>query len=185
MKHLFFKKPLLKSCLFILFCITAFMGTAKAGLDYYELFIGKKLILKRALNQPLNLESLPISHANENEQLIIYYYQCNAPDKLASNRIITLKDVSGNKIKEWKFADAKGSNKGMSISVKELLQLQKANKNSLALFYTAEGKTREEKLVSVATGNKSVGLLQMKTNANNQRELAEIVYIRRYTLYAV
>src|SRR6185312_6574494 len=89
MKHLFFKKPLLKSCLFILFCITAFMGTAKAGLDYYELYIGKKLILKRALNQPLNLENLPISQANSNEQLIIYYYQCNAPDKLAGNRVIT------------------------------------------------------------------------------------------------
>ena len=170
MKHLFFKKPLLKSCLFILFCITAFMGTAKAGLDYYELYIGKKLILKRAVNQPLNLENLPISQANSNEQLIIYYYQCNAPDKLAGNRVITLKDANGNKIREWKFADAKGSNTGMSISVKELLQLQKANKNSLALFYSAEGKTKEEKLVSVATGNKTVGFLKMKWNDSNQRD---------------
>jgi hypothetical protein len=161
------------------------MGTAKAGLDYYELFIGKKLILKRALNQPLNLENLPISQANSNEQLIIYYYQCNAPDKLAGNRVITLKDANGNKIREWKFADAKGSNTGMSISIKELLQLQKANKNSLALFYSAEGKTKEEKLVSVATGNKTVGFLKMKWNDSNQRELATIVYMKQYIGYAV
>ena len=186
MKHLFFKKPLLKCCLLIMFCITAFMGTAKAGLDYYELYIGKKLILKRALNQPLNLESLPISQANANEQLIIYYYQCNAPDKLASHRVITLKDANGNKIKEWKFDDAKGSNTGMSISIKELLQLQKANKNSLALFYTAEGKTRDEKLVSVAAGNKTVGFFEMKTHKNNQRALSAIfVYTKRYISYAV
>src|SRR5215467_4402785 len=111
MKHPFLKKSLLK--LFIVFCLTAFIGTAKAGLDHYEIYIGKKLIFKRALNQPLNLENLPISQENSNEQLIIYYYQCNAPDKLASNRIITLKDAGGNTIKEWKFADAKGSNTGM------------------------------------------------------------------------
>jgi hypothetical protein len=186
MKHLFFKKSWLKASLFIVFCMTVFMGTAKAGLDYYELYIGKKLILKRALNQPLSLESLPITQANSNEQLIIYYYQCNAPDKLASNRVIILKDANGNKIKEWKFDNAKGSNTGMSISIKELLQLQKANKNSLALFYTAEGKTREEKLVSVATENKTVGFLDIKTKDINQIKIAAmLVYMKRYTSYAV
>lgn len=181
MKHLFFKKRLLKCGVFIIFCITAFMGTAKAGLDYYELYIGKKLILKRAVNQPLNLESLPITQANSNEQLIINYYQCNAPGKLASNRIITLKDADGNKVKEWKFADAKGSNAGMAISIKELLQLQKANKNSLTLFYFAEGKGKEEKLVSVATANKTVGLFKMKIKDNKQNELAAVLfYMKRY-----
>jgi hypothetical protein len=184
MKNLFFKKPLLKACLFIVFCMTVFIGTARAGLDYYEIFIGKKLIFKRALNQPLKLESLPINQANSNEQLIIYYYQCNAPDKLASNRIITLKDASGNKIKEWKFADAKGSNAAMIIPVKELLQLQKAGKSSLALFYSAEGKTREEKLVSVAAGNKTVGFLDRK--AVHQKNVAAFLfYAKRYINYPV
>jgi hypothetical protein len=186
MKHLLFKKTLVKSCLFIVFCMTVFIGTARAGLDYYEIFIGKKLIFKRALNQPLKLENLPINQANINEQLVIYYYQCNAPDKLANNRIITLKDANGNKIKEWKFVDAKGSNTGMAIPVKDLLQLQKANKNSLALFYSAEGKAREEKLVSVTTGNKTVGFLDIKTQEINQRKVAAFfVYMKRYTSNAV
>ena len=181
MKHLLLKKSLLKPFLFIAFCMTVFAGTAKAGLDRYEIFIGKKLVLQRALNQPLNLESLPISQANSNEQLIIYYYQCNARDKLATNRVITLKDAEGNKIKEWKFADAKGSNTGMIIPVKELLQLQKAGKHSLALFYSAEGKTKEEKLVSVAAVNKTVGFLDMKAKSMHQRNVLSWLCVKLFT----
>jgi hypothetical protein len=158
MKHQLFKNPLLKLCLLIVFCITAFASTAKAGLDYYEIYIGKKLILKRAVNQPLNLAALPISQANINDQLIIHYYQCNAPDKLGSKRVITLKDANGNKVKEWKFAD--GSSTGMAIPVKELVQLQKTDKdNMLDLFYSAEGRPGGEKLASIAAGTKTVGYI--------------------------
>ena len=157
MKHQLLKHPLLKSCLLIVFCLIAFMSTAKAGLDYYEIYIGKKLIVKRAVNQPLNLASLPINPSNINEQLIIYYYQCNAPGKLGSKRIITLKDGNGNKIKEWKFADAGSSNTAMCIPVKELIQLQKAGKrNLLDLFYTAEGRLDGEKLASLSEEAKTV-----------------------------
>ncbi len=181
MKNFIFKISLLKSCLFILFCMTVFISTARAGLDYYEIFIGEKLVLKRAVNQPLNLESLPITQANSNEQLLVYYYQCNAPDKLARKRIITLKDADGNKIKEWKFADASGSNIAMIIPVKELLQLQKANKNSLTLFYSAEGKIKEEKLVSVSLGNKTVGLLEARPqNVNESRVAALCLFEKVY-----
>lgn len=160
MKHQIFKNPLLRSCLLIVLCITTFMSTAKAGLDYYEIYMGKKLILKRALNQPLNLAMLPISDANINEQLIIYYHQCNAPGKLGSKRIITLKDGNGNKVKEWKFADANGSNTGMFIPVKELIQLQKTSKsNMLDLFYTAEGRSEGQKLASIAASPQTLGYI--------------------------
>ena len=186
MKHSLLKKSLLKASLFIVFCLTAFVGTATAGLDHYEIYIGKKLIFKRALNQPLNLENLPISQANSNEQLVIHYYQCNAPDKLASNRVITLRDASGNKIKEWKFADAKGSDAGMSIPIKELLQLQKESKNSLALFYSAEGKAQGEKLASVAAASKTVGLLDTKHPGFAQGNItALLLYTKWYIIRPV
>ena len=176
MKHTNFKKVLLQTSLFIVFFLTAFVGTAKAGLDYYEIFIGQKLIFKRALNEPLNLASLPISQVNSNEQLIVYYYQCNAPDKLGINRIITLKDANANKVKEWKFADAKGSNTGMNIPIKELLQLQKTSKNSLALFYAAKGREDGEKIASVAAGNKTTGFLDIK-NADKSYEVALLFFM--------
>jgi len=165
MKYQQFKKSLVKTSLFLVLCLTVFATTAKAGLDYYEIYLGKKLIFKRALNVALSLESLPISQDNVNEQLVIYYYQCNAPDKLATKRSITLKDENGNTIKEWKFADAGKSNPGMSIPVKELLQLQKANKgNALNLFYAAEGKVKSEKLASIAANTRAVGYINEKQN---------------------
>jgi hypothetical protein len=182
MKHLFLKTSLLKMSLFLALCLTAFIGSTKAGLDHYEIYIGKKLIFQRALNQPLNLENLPVNQANSNEDLIIYYYQCNAPDKLASNRIITLKDADGNTIKEWKFADAKGSNTGMVIPVKELLQWQKTSKNSLALFYSAEGKVQEEKLVSVAAGPKTVGFLDTRAAGFSQDNMTVLLIYMKWRI---
>lgn len=178
MKNLFFKKAALKAGLFAAICLTAFMVQANAGLDYYEIYIGKKLVLKRALNQPLSLNNLPVSEANSNEQVVIYYYQCNAPEKLASNRVITLKDASGNKVKEWKFANAKGADKGMAIPVKELLQLQKTGNNSLALFYSAEGREQGEKIAMVAGKSKTVGFWKEDQNDNKISLLALLAFAR-------
>lgn len=163
MQHLHVKKPLLKVCLFVFIALTAFITSAKAGLDYYSIYLGKKLIYERYLNKPLNLESLPISAANADEMLTVYYSQCNAPNKTGSNRSIVLKDDNGNTIKQWTFTDAQGTDKGMSIPVKELLQLQKANKNhALALYYTAEGRNGGEKLASIQPASKDVTSIQQE-----------------------
>lgn len=174
MQYLHFKKTFIKSCLFIVFCLTVFMDTAKAGLDYYEIYLGKKMLFQRYVNKPLSLESLPLSGANTNDQLVIHYYQCNAPGKLGTKRVITLKDDSGKTIKEWKFADAQASNAGMEIPVKELLQLEKTSKGKLlALFYTAEGRPEGEKLASLPASSKAVTYMydqQIKNAENNFRE---------------
>src|SRR6476620_2075886 len=109
MKYLLFKNAFSRSLL-IVFSFIAFAGTAKAGLDYYSIYIGKKLAFTRYVNKPLSLENLPISQADLNEELVIQYYQCNMPDKIGKNRSLSLKDKSGKVIKEWKFADAKDGN---------------------------------------------------------------------------
>src|SRR5690349_8364317 len=150
MQHLHVKKPLFKTCLFLFIALTAFMSSAKAGLDYYRIFLGKKLIYERYVNKPLDLQSLPISASDANETLTVYYFQCNAPNKTGSSRSIALKDDKGNTVKEWSFENAQGTNTGMSIPVKELLQLQKVNKShALALYYTADGRTEGEKLAAI------------------------------------
>src|SRR3954464_14448550 len=106
MQHLHVKKPLTKTFLFVFIALTAFMNSAKAGLDYYRIFLGKKLIYERYVNKPLSLENLPVSAADANETLTVYYFQCNAPNKTGSNRSIALKDDNGNIIKQWSFANA-------------------------------------------------------------------------------
>ncbi|TKK66676.1 hypothetical protein FC093_16705 [Ilyomonas limi] len=170
MKYLSVKKSLIKACLFVFIACTAFMSSAKAGLDYYKIFLGKKLIYERYINKPLSLESLPISAADANETLTIYYYQCQAPNKTGSNRSIVLKDDKGNMVKQWSFANVQSNSAGMAIPVKELLQLQKANKShALALYYTAEGRTGGEKLASIQAAPKDVSYLDKQVDEYNSQ----------------
>lgn len=169
MHYLFVKNSPLKVCLLLFIALTAFTSSAKAGLDYYKIFIGKKLIYERYLNKPLSLQNLPISTANANETLTIYYYQCQTPRGVANNRSIALKDDNGNTIKQWSFADVQDNNTGMSIPVKELLQLQKAHKRqALALFYAADGRTGGEKLAALQPTSKAISYIQQEEKGLSQ-----------------
>jgi hypothetical protein len=108
----------------------------KGGQDSFEIYLNNKLILRQAVTKSLTLQSLQLNKANINDQLVIYYNHCGTTGK---GRSIAIKDDKGNILKEWKFADASGSNTGMTISVKELLQLEKNYEHSqLNLFYASE-----------------------------------------------
>ena len=147
------KQKFLLAIFSILLFGTAFQ--AKAGLDSYEIYLNNKLILKQYVNQPLTLESLGLDQSNINDQLIIHYSQCNAPDKMGKGRSISVKDASGNTIKKWSFADAKSGQTGMVIPVKELLQLEKKTPLSkLSLYYTAEGHATGQLLANFHFGSK-------------------------------
>lgn len=119
-------------------CLAVFAFTAKAGLDSYEIYLNDKLILKQYVNQPLNLRKLQLEKANDNDQLRIYYKHCTGKG-VGMGRSIAIKDGKGHTLKQWEFADATGSDTGMVISVKELLQLEKDNVHQdLSLHYTAK-----------------------------------------------
>jgi len=133
----YLKQNLLLVLLSFIFCFSAF--TAKAGLDSYEIYLNDKLLVKQYVNQPLSLDDLGLNASNITDRLVIHYAQCNAPNKLGKSRSILIKDVKGNIVKKWNFADAKDGNTAMVIPVKELLQLEKNSLSKLSLFYTAEG----------------------------------------------
>ncbi len=90
-----------------------FAATAHAGVDSYSIYLNKKLLFKQSMDKPLTLQRLQLDKANPNDELIIYYNQCNAPDKTGSGRSILVKDAEGKTIKEWKFEDVKGSGPAM------------------------------------------------------------------------
>lgn len=118
----------------VISCLQAF--TAKAGGESYEIYLNNKLILRQAVSQAVTLQSLQLTKANKDDQLVIYYNHCGA---IGKGRSIAIKDDKGNTIKEWKFADGTGSKSGMSIPVKELLQLEKSYAHTgLNLFYSAQ-----------------------------------------------
>jgi hypothetical protein len=97
--------------------------SAKYGGEGFEIYLNNKLILSQAVNKPFLLHNLQLDNANKDDQLVIYYHHCGST---GNGRTIAIQDDKGNTIKEWKFADASGyNNKGMTIPVRELLQLEK------------------------------------------------------------
>jgi len=145
LKHTFVKAFMLAVISSMIFAVTA-----NAGIDSYSIYLNKKLLFKQSMDKPLTLQSLQLDKANPNDELVIYYNQCNAPNKTGSGRSIVVKDAEGQKIKEWKFEDAKGSDNAMIIPVKELIGLQKKKAaSSLVLFYNAENLEKEQKLASL------------------------------------
>jgi hypothetical protein len=116
-------------------CLQSF--TAKAGGEGFEIYLNNKLILWQSVSKPFTLHSLQLDKANKDDQLVIIYHHCGTTGK---DRTIAIKDDKGNTIKEWKFADASGSSKGMTIPVKELLQLEKnySHTNLNIVYYSQQ-----------------------------------------------
>lgn len=120
------------SAALVMICITLLSFRAKAGGDYFKVYLNNKLILEQAMHEPFNLKQLQLTKANAGDQLVFHYSHCG---KLGNSRKIAVKDGKGNLIKEWKFADAAGKQSGMVIPVKDLLALQQ---NDLEFYYTAK-----------------------------------------------
>ena len=137
----------------MLIASVSIFGARPGGVDSYEIYLNNKLLTRQFANQPLSLKSLQLNQANLNDQLVIYYSHCGTAGK---GRKIIIKDEKGNTIKEWKFANASGSNTGMTIAVKDLLQLEKKHaSDALSLFYTSEQLPQGRMLTGVRLSNKS------------------------------
>ena len=149
MKHTTFNQAFIKMFTLITLCFTAFGFTTKFGLDSYEIYLNNKLILKQSVNQPLSLRVLQLSKANDNDQLRINYKHCTVKGA-GTSRSIAIKDEKGNTLKKFEFANATGSDLNMTISVKELLQLEKNNvQHELSLHYTSRELPKGEMLASL------------------------------------
>ena len=113
------------------------------GADSYRIYLNNKLILQQYVTRSLDLKSLPLSEANANDKLVIYYNHCGATGR---SRSIAVKDENGVVLKEWKFQDAPvkeggmnipAGDDGMTIPVKEILALQAKN-HELSLYYSSQ-----------------------------------------------
>ncbi|HWK04605.1 MAG TPA: hypothetical protein VNS58_13285 [Puia sp.] len=130
-------------------CLTLSTLASRAGLDSFEIYLNDKLLEKMVAGKAFSLESLRLDKSNSNDRLVIYYSQCNAVGKTGKERSISVKDSKGKILKEWKFADATGTDAGMTIPVKELLQLEKDKTGgALSLYYTAQGRPEGQLLAS-------------------------------------
>lgn len=129
-------KTLRQPAMAVMLLVASFFTALAGGVDSYEIYLNNKLLLRQLVTQPLSLKSLPLDKANPNDQLVIYYSHCGT---IGKGRKIAIKNEAGRVVKEWTFANASGTKTGMTIPVKEMLQLQKQYaKNQLSLYYSSE-----------------------------------------------
>jgi len=132
MKLSIVKSSLLKPLMLAAAGIILLANTAIAGGDSYTIFLNGKQVMKQYVTQPLSVSSLQLNNA-ANGTLVVYYSHCGQTGK---GRSIAVKDDQGNVLKEWKFADATGSDNGMQLPVSEIAALQKQHAN-ISLYYSA------------------------------------------------
>ena len=142
MKKVKFNQVLIQ--LFALITLFVAFGFTKFGLDSYEIYLNNNLVLKQAVNQPLNLRILKLEQAKPADQLRIMYKHCTIKGA-GTDRSIALKDEKGNTLKKWAFANTSGSDLTMTIAVKEVLQLARQHDN-LCLNYSAKEHPKGEML---------------------------------------
>ena len=137
------QKFIQKSLVMALVSLAVLMQPVIAGTDSYRIYLNNKLVLQQYVTRSLDLKNLPLSEANANDKLVIYYNHCGATGR---SRTIAVKDEDGVVLKEWKFADAPvkdggmnipAGDDGMTIPVKEILALQAKN-HGLSLFYSSQ-----------------------------------------------
>lgn len=141
-----FNQRLVKRLALVVLCFTVLSFNTPLGLDSYEIYLNKRLLLKQAVNQPLNLRMLQLDEALESDQLRIYYRHCTLPGA-GTDRSVMVKDENGKIFKKWTFANTTGSDLSMTIPVRELLQLKKEHaKRELSLHYAAKELMKGETL---------------------------------------
>jgi hypothetical protein len=145
-----------------LFITAALFSFRMPGGDVYEIHLNNKLVLKQYVHQPLSLKALSLTDANANDQLTIHYSHCGVTGK---GRSLSVMDSRGHTVKKWNFADAKGPSTGMTIAVKDLLQLEKKNTNGpLSLVYAANELPKGRMLTSLQFIQKNTAFHSNKEN---------------------
>ena len=130
-------------------CFIAVSFAAPTGLDSYEIYLNKQLLLKQHVNQPLSLRKLQLDKAKDNDQLRIEYRHCQTP-YVGTDRVILIKDQKGNTLKKWTFANAAGANSSMVIGVKELRLLEsKKGLHDLSMHYSSRELSKGDTLAYI------------------------------------
>lgn len=137
----------------VLFALySMFSINAKAGGDVYQIYLNNNLLFKQYVIEPFNLKNVKLDNVKAGDELVVHYSHCGAVGK---GRRISIKDGSGNTLKEWKFSDAVGSNAGMRINAKELQELQSKNAD-LYFHYSSQELPKGRTLAMLSKTSKNV-----------------------------
>jgi hypothetical protein len=140
------------SCfLLISFFCQSFSGPS--GGDYYKVFLNNKLITEQFLTRAVSIRTLSLTASNSNDRLTVYYSHCGTSGK---ERTVSVRNHSGNVLKEWKFADSK--NMELQLLVKDILNVS-GKKGALLLYYASKEIPSGKQLLTIDLSNKSIAKL--------------------------
>lgn len=140
-----------KAAALAIICLSIFSIQARAGADYFKVYLNNKLILEQYVGKTIDLKQLQLDRSNINDQLVFHYSHCG---QIGTGRKVAVIDAKGNIIKEWKFEDVSGKHAGMIIPVKELLQLKQ---DDLQFVYTAKELPKGQLMAAVKLTDKTTG----------------------------
>lgn len=137
----------------VAFCCVAL--ALKPGGDRFEIYLNKKLVLKQFLVQSQAVQKISFDKVSSTDQLTVYYSHCG---QIGKSRSLTLKDGKGHNLKEWKFPDAQGTDQGMTILLKELVQASKGA--DWTLVYSSRELPGGRTLASIGLPSKNVASVE-------------------------
>ncbi len=139
------------------FCMFILSSSAPYGGDSFEIYLNQKLVIQQALHADKSVKELSLQTNNYNDQLKVSFSHCG---KIGEGRSLALKGKDNRVVKQWKFADGTSSSRYMSFSVKELIDVQKANAaEKLNLVYSSKELPKGYILASVNIGKMAVAKL--------------------------
>ena len=125
----------------------------KPGGEGFEISLNNKILIQRYGSDINAVNSLQLSPAASNDQLIIKYHHCG---RVGKNRVITIKDGQNNLLKEFRYADVSTPVAAMSLPVKDILGLKKGSANTLKMYYSSSELPNGRLLASIVVGNSTV-----------------------------
>ena len=127
-----------------------FSFTSPMGGDVFQIYLNNKMVLQEYVHDSKGVKNLNMDNASLNDQITVHYSHCGT---IGKSRHIALKNDDGKVLRKWNFQDANGKIAGMTISVKDVVSVQKANGgNSVELFYSAKEMPRGKQLASINMG---------------------------------
>ncbi|MFT3981436.1 MAG: hypothetical protein QM687_13255 [Ferruginibacter sp.] len=137
------KKLLLLAAITLFSVLCSFM--APAGGEGFEIYVDNKLVIQKfnkEMNRTINLD---LSKTRAKAMLDVKFYHCGMA---GSDRVLTIKDVSGKLLKQWQFANSGGKNYTISIPVNEIFDIQRKTGDASIYLYYASKETTQAKLLT-------------------------------------
>ena len=133
---------------FLLLALSAFLFSfIPFGGDSFQVYVDKKLVLDQAMHNYTSIKNLELDSKNPSAVVEVFYRHCG---QIGNARHLQVRDENNRLLKEWVFADGSGTKDYMTCTVKDLLDLQKANgKSQLNFYYSSKELPKGQHLVSI------------------------------------